>query len=308
MVGQDGYSWWYVDALSADGRHGLTIIAFIGSVFSPYYALARARGRGDPENHVCMNVALDGQPRRWAMTERGRASLRRDTGEIAIGRSAMRWSDGGLRITIDEPTVPLPGRIRGTVTITPRIRGTRTFQLDGAGRHLWQPIAPLCDVEAEFETPAMSWKGTGYFDTNHGEEPLEAAFRSWTWTRFEDEHGARIVYDVTERSGAFRPLSLQVDADGVREVPPPMMKPLPRTVWGVERMVPCDSSATPSQTRMMENAPFYARCGLSSLLDGKPVLGVNESLSLTRVAHPVVRLMLPFKMFRRASAADGRVG
>ena len=32
-----GYSWWYVDALSDDGRHGLTIIAFLGSVFSPYY-------------------------------------------------------------------------------------------------------------------------------------------------------------------------------------------------------------------------------------------------------------------------------
>ena len=27
---------WYVDAISDDGRHGLTIIAFIGSVFSPY--------------------------------------------------------------------------------------------------------------------------------------------------------------------------------------------------------------------------------------------------------------------------------
>ena len=38
-----GYAWWYVDALSDDGQHGLTIIAFIGSVFSPYYAWARAR-------------------------------------------------------------------------------------------------------------------------------------------------------------------------------------------------------------------------------------------------------------------------
>ena len=35
---RDGYVWWYVDALSDDGRQGLTIIAFIGSVFSPYYA------------------------------------------------------------------------------------------------------------------------------------------------------------------------------------------------------------------------------------------------------------------------------
>ncbi len=30
--------WWYVDALSDDGQHGITLIAFIGSVFSPCYA------------------------------------------------------------------------------------------------------------------------------------------------------------------------------------------------------------------------------------------------------------------------------
>ena len=44
-VDANGYAWWYVDALSEDGREGLTIIAFIGSVFSPYYAWT---GRRDP--------------------------------------------------------------------------------------------------------------------------------------------------------------------------------------------------------------------------------------------------------------------
>ena len=43
-VATNGYAWWYVDALSDDGQHGLTIIAFIGSVFSPYYARARRLG------------------------------------------------------------------------------------------------------------------------------------------------------------------------------------------------------------------------------------------------------------------------
>ena len=59
-VGRDGYAWWYVDALSDDGQHGLTIIAFIGSVFSPYYAWARRRGPADPLNHCALNVALYG--------------------------------------------------------------------------------------------------------------------------------------------------------------------------------------------------------------------------------------------------------
>jgi hypothetical protein len=52
-----GYAWWYVDALSDDGHHGLTIIAMIGSVFSPYYARQRRRGKADPLNHCGLNVA-----------------------------------------------------------------------------------------------------------------------------------------------------------------------------------------------------------------------------------------------------------
>ena len=47
-VPHNGYAWWYVDGLSDDGRYGLTVIAFIGSVFSPYYARARRRGDGRP--------------------------------------------------------------------------------------------------------------------------------------------------------------------------------------------------------------------------------------------------------------------
>ena len=97
---RDGYAWWYVDALSDDGRHGLTLIAFIGSVFSPYYALARRRGRGDPQHHCALNVALYGAGGRgWAMTERGRGSLQphrlhaRHRAEHArLGRQRAHWS------------------------------------------------------------------------------------------------------------------------------------------------------------------------------------------------------------------------
>src|SRR5579883_2096516 len=39
-VPDGGYVWWYLDALSDDGVFGLTAIAFLGSVFSPYYAWA----------------------------------------------------------------------------------------------------------------------------------------------------------------------------------------------------------------------------------------------------------------------------
>ncbi|MEP6836808.1 MAG: carotenoid 1,2-hydratase, partial [Bradyrhizobium sp.] len=58
MVSPNGYAWWYVDALSDDGQYGITVIAFIGSVFSPYYAFARRKGPADPLNHCAINVAI----------------------------------------------------------------------------------------------------------------------------------------------------------------------------------------------------------------------------------------------------------
>jgi carotenoid 1,2-hydratase len=78
-VPSGGYRWWYLDGLSDDGRHGLTIIGFVGSVFSPYYALARRKGGADPENFCALNVALYGEGgHRWSMTERGRRFISRD--------------------------------------------------------------------------------------------------------------------------------------------------------------------------------------------------------------------------------------
>jgi len=53
-VPEDGYAWWYVDGLSDDDSRAISIIGFIGSVFSPWY---RWSGRRNPANHCCINVA-----------------------------------------------------------------------------------------------------------------------------------------------------------------------------------------------------------------------------------------------------------
>jgi carotenoid 1,2-hydratase len=286
--------------LSEDGAHGLTIIAFIGSVFSPYYAFARARGRGDPENHAAMNVALYGQPSRWAMTERGRKHLRRSAGRLEIGASAMQWDGETLTISIEEVTVPLPSRLRGTVTVRPRALTGGSFALDAQGRHRWQPIAPLSDVVVDLKSPALRWRGSGYFDSNSGDEPLDAAFRSWTWSRFDRGDHARIFYDVVAADGTERSLSLRADAAGsIQDAAPIRYQPLPNGLWGVKRSAPTDGSMSPILVKGLEDAPFYTRSTIRSGIDGAAALGVHESLSLGRATAPLVRMMLPFRMPRR---------
>ena len=250
-----------------------------------------------------MNVALYGKPRSWAMTERGVGSLTRDAEHIAIGPSVMRWDGEALTISLHETRVPIPSPLRGTVVVRPRALATRRFDLDGAARHRWQPIGPLSDVTVNLTAPSLSWRGTGYFDANDGDEPLEAAFRSWTWTRFEMGDHARIFYDVVERDGKQRGLSLDVGNGTVESAPTLPLQDLARTGWGIRRAVPCDEGGRATIIESLENTPFYARASVRSRIDAIDAIGVHESLSLRRLTSPAVRLMLPFKMFRRAGGA-----
>ena len=287
--------------MSDDGCHGLTIIAFIGSVFSPYYAWSANK---DPFAHCAMNVVLYGDASRFAMTERRADSLSRGADHIAIGPSAMGWDGTALTVRIDERGAPLPRRIRGTVRLVPRGITAGPFRLDPAGRHRWWPMAPAARVEVALDEPGLSWRGGGYFDTNDGDEPLEAAFARWTWCRADLPDGAAILYDVHRRDGSAQNLSLSFAADGTRrEIRAPLPAALPPTrLWRMRRETRSDDGRS-RVLRTFEDTPFYSRSLLASTLDGAPVRAVHESLSLDRFRNPLVRLMLPFRMPRPLARA-----
>ena len=253
-VAPDGYAWWYVDALSDDGTQGLTIIAFLGSVFSPWYALARRRGPADPLNHAAVNVSLYGTPRRWALTDRPRGSVTRDATHLAIGPSALEWDGTALTIRVEEVTAPIPSRLRGTVRIIPAAVNRRSFVLDAAGRHRWRPIAPVARAEVVMERPALRWSGAAYFDTNDGDAPLERDFVEWDWCRAPGADGTAILYEATRRDGTTRALSLRAPPDGdVRDAAPPPRAALPPTrIWRVPRRTRAEAGAA-RVTRTLED-------------------------------------------------------
>lgn len=294
-VAPGGYRWWYVDATSDDGRYGLTVIAFIGSVFSPYYAW---RGHRDPLDHCAVNVVLYGAPARWAMTERRRRSVTRDATSLAIGPSSLSWDGTALTIRVDEVTSPLPSRLSGTIRVRPEGITPGPFGLDAEGRHRWWPLAPASRIAVDLDRPSLRWQGDAYFDTNDGDCPLEESFRSWTWSRATLRRGAAILYDVLRRDGSRQNLSLRFDPDGTpRPIAPPVPAPLPRTLWRLPRETRSDDG-TASVLRRFEDAPFYARSLLSARICGEAVRPVHEALCLDRFSHPLVRAMLPFRMPR----------
>jgi carotenoid 1,2-hydratase len=299
-VARRGYCWWYLDALSDDGRHGITIIAFIGTVFSPWYALARrAEGGtgGDPHDHCCLNVVLYGTPARWAMTDRRRHALRRDADSLTIGPSGLHWDGTTLTVRIEEVTAPIPSRLRGIVRLRPTALSTRRFTLDSHGRHEWQPIAPRSRVEVELESPALRWSGAAYFDTNAGTAPLEQDFRSWDWCRAALPDATAILYNAQRRDGTDISLALKATDDGaLTDFAPPPPAEMPRTLWRLRRPTRAEGAAR--VVRTLTDAPFYSRSEIHTRLLGQDAPAVHESLSLDRFRSPLMYAMLPWRVPR----------
>lgn len=319
MVPPGGYAWWYVDAVSdvqPDGSvQALTLIAFIGSVFSPYYAWARRR-RGDDgaaaQSHCAVNVSLyrrapgdDGFSRLWTMTERGAAALARDAQHLAIGPSQLQWrADGCLQIDLDEWTVPWPQRVRGRITVRPGAMPGWSFSLDPAGRHQWQPISPSSRVEVDLESPRRHWHGEAYVDANHGSRPLARDFRSWQWQRATRPDGrTSLLYDVQPIEGDGQALALAIEPDGhLRSLPPPPRQPLSASAWQVARH--SRGHQAPALLATLESGPFYCRSLLRDTDSG--ALAMHESLSLQRFDQRWVQALLPFRMPRRTAWSGSR--
>jgi carotenoid 1,2-hydratase len=301
-LSHDGYEWWYLDALSDDAAYGLTVIAFLGSVFSPYYAGARRRGAADPLNHCALNVALYGpRARRWAMTERGAAQVLREPARLVIGPSDLHWDGKVLEIYIDERCAPIPRRLRGKIRLHPGAWPAQSFALDAASLHRWTPYAPCARVELAFTEPDLRWSGAGYFDSNRGAEPLESTFTDWTWSRSSASDNTIVLYDVGARSGARSSFAFQFTARGDPQpmAPPPLLC-LPTTGWGVRRNTRADAGFGARVIDTLENAPFYSRSLLETHLGGVFRPAIHESLNLDRFRSRWVQCLLPFRMPRIA--------
>lgn len=309
-MARDGYAWWYVDALSDDGEHGLTIIAFVGSVFSPYYASARrraaARGNAgaDPLDHCSLNVSIySAGEKHWTMTERRRDAVQRDATMLRIGPSSLRWEGNAntLTIDIDEVTVPWPSRLRGRIVLSVPNLGQAAFNLDDRGRHQWRPLAPSARVDVQLDQPARRWQGAAYFDGNRGDEPLELAFSDWQWCRAALGDGnTAVLYDGRRRDGSRFELGKIFDHHGNMlpfELPP--RANLPVSAWRLARSTFSDSGFSPTIVKSLEDGPFYVRSLVAMQLNQQPALAFHESLSLDRFRSRWVQAMLPFRMPRR---------
>lgn len=296
-VPSDGYAWWYIDGVSECGTRAISIIAFIGSVFSPWY---RWSGRKSPDNHVCINVATYGPGGRWTMTDRGRNALRQTERSFTVGPSGLTWDGTSLIVDINEISTPHGQRLKGQVKIHPSALTNVEIPLTPDGAHVWRPFAPTADIEVNFGKAGWNWSGHGYFDANFGTRALEADFGYWTWGRYPTKAGTASFYDVVRRDGSDLSVALSFDRDGgVQTMEAPPKQQFSRSLWAVKRETRADAGTKPRQVKHMLDAPFYNRCGVETTIHGETVSGVFEALDLDRFRGPWLMPMLAVRVPRR---------
>lgn len=290
--------------MSDDGAHGLSLIAFVGSVFSPYYALARKLNGGvaDPENFCALNIALYGKAgKRWTMTERGAGQVSRAADYFQIGPSNIQWHGQELVFICDEIGAPIPRRVRGRVTVQPNGFANFTTSIDNTGLHRWRPIAPCARVQVEFESPKVSWSGHAYMDSNEGDEPIDQAFRQWDWARATMANGDTcVIYDTAPQDGDRRLVAQRFAPSGESfGFETPKKYSLKPSAWRVGRNFYSESIDAPEIISTLEDTPFYVRSLIDTELLGEKLRAVHESLDIPRLVSLPVRLMLPWRMPRR---------
>ena len=295
-----GYLWWYVDALSDDGKFGLSLIAFVGSVFSPYYAKAIKKGLNpSPENYCALNVALyTPGGKLWTMTERPSQSMSRSLNEFVIGPSRVHWDGQALHIDIDEWTVPLPRRVRGRVSVYPEQLFDFSTPLDHENKHFWGPIAPSAKVKVDLSHPHQSWHGHAYVDSNEGREPIANSFTEWDWSRSPMSDGSTsVLYDCQFKKGEDRLLALRFLNNGsIESFEAPRRKEIKKTFWGLERRLRSDKDVRVIQ--QLEDTPFYQRSLIKHQVLGEDCECFHETLNANRFSSSWVQKLLPWRMPR----------
>lgn len=299
-----GYAWWYLDGVSDDGRSAVTAIAFVGSVFSPWYFRARQRGPASPLQFAAINLSIrTPQGPLWVMNERAITPADRQRQHLQLGPgTALTWHGDHLQLQFDEQTKPffqrMPPRLRGSLRLTPLVSHGTTATLDAAGRHRWCCVAPHARFELHLSEPGLRFAGHGYHDANWGDEGLERGFAGWHWSRARLADATAVVYDTSDLSGQRRPIQRLFHCDGrTTELDPQPRVALPSGAWGVQRATCSDDGRAELQTTL-EDSPFYVRSLVQGRWQGQRATAVHESLDLRRFSAPWVRFLLPWRSRR----------
>ncbi len=315
--------------MSDDQDFALTVIGFVGHVFSPSYYRARQpdllKDHIDrvaiPEQFCAFNFALHaltprgeqrlGAKELWSLSEYSdkrsqswRDRVHREEDCLTLGGSNFKYTQEGLSIKISERSKPffqhMPSHIEGEIKVTFGDQFKRTLSLDQSGHHHWMGVSPTSRITVELDHPALSFTGHAYHDSNWGDDSLESAFQSWTWSRAEVEGGTLVMYDAVEKNSPPCHRALLYHRGGeITELSDFDSFDLPHGFWGVQRPTRVDRGSSGAKViKNLVDSPFYTRDVIQTRVCQQETYAIHESLDLTRFESPWVRFLIPFRIRR----------
>jgi len=161
-------------------------------------------------------------------------------------------------------------------------------------------------IAVRMTDPDLSWKGEGYPDHNHGDEPPGDAFKVWDWSRAHLSTDSTVLYDLKRCDVSAVSLAVRFGADGEPEPfdPPPVGR-LPVTASGMKRFTRSEPGGMAGGVGSWEDTPFHSRSAPFTRLHGDGACRVHESLSPGRLRSPVVPALLPFRRPRALGPGPG---
>lgn len=322
LDGPGAYEWWYVDALSADGKWGVVVILFRGMPMSPTYL----HNPSHMHAGCAVSVYHNGARLAFSFTEQPLASASYASDEVRVqmeGASIVVDEKGHLMASVEMPC-DADGR-RVAVTLTGQsTRSTDPVPTDLSERHAWVLARPRMQAKASIKLMEGSavvvdhmFETIGYHDHNLGVRAMHHDFTDWYWGRVHCPDRT-IVFLSTPRSTDTTHEVYEIDDAGV---PTPwhdveitygktfittmgLLCSRHITLRGISPITgPHEVICTNSVA--CEDSPFYQRYLSDWYIDGMAVgKGMSEYMNVARMKSAWIRPFLRLPLINIGSKVE----
>ncbi len=212
-----GYEWWYFDALSDDGKDGLVIIFLDNFIFSPSYNSYTSKNKNNgnaPQRFpaIAFIYYKNGKPIYRAINEYKQDEFYASTDfpECRIGKNSFRLESApygsGYMLSIN---VKLPKKriLRAKLewlSIESDLMKPKISQSNSS--HFWNLVSPRSDVTGWINIinrkgkrdAKIHFRGSGYHDHNYDSRWLPDTLEDWQWGRAHFPDATAVYYRYKE--------------------------------------------------------------------------------------------------------------
>ncbi len=212
---EEGYEWWYFDALSDDGKDAVVIIFLDNFVFSPSYNSPNRKKSTAPKHKIpalAFTYYRNGKPIYRAINEFTAADFEADTKtpQCRIGDSSFHLETapyGSGYVLEINATLHKKSRIEARfewLSIESDLQPATDQNLSDT--HFWNLVSPRSDVTGRISVinqkgrkrDEINFRGTGYHDHNFDNRWLPDTVQDWQWGRSHFPDTTAVFYRYKE--------------------------------------------------------------------------------------------------------------